>query len=278
MFRAEGDLSTLPEPAATAANSALLIPAQSGLQVGTPHMSVAAACRRARLHPTGRYHSAAAYNVLLYTAQEFASADEADIAGDTEVAVQLPSQQRAAASLPTDAAGIQLQRASVADAAGFVRQTVLPSRDSNALFQGRNTQLGSLEGAVDTGHVGSTSRVQRGAPATQQVHIVTAADPNSAPSALFSSAVIAGNSITAAEQGAAGAREADGIRAAERTGVNTRARSSTHGGGIMQQLAAAPDAVRGALFGRSGSGGGDGARGSGFAAVTSVESSGQQGL
>jgi len=210
----------------------------------------------------------------LHSAQEFASADEAAIAGDTEAEVQLPSQQRAAASLPIDSAGSSpLQRVGIADAAGSVRQAVLPNRGGDALFQGQNIQLGSAAALVNAGHVGSTSRVQRGASAMQQVHTSTAATPDSAPSALFGAAATAG--VGNAAKGAAGDWAADSMRVAERTGADARAKSSTHGGGIMQRLAAAPDAVRGALFGSKG---GDGARASGFAAVTSVESSGERRL
>ena len=210
--------------------------------------------------------------------QEFASADEADISGDMEAEVQLPSQQRAAASLQTGSAdGVQQHRASAAGAAGSVRKAALPGHDSNVLFQGSTAEVGSAEGAGNVGHVGSASTRQHHATATQPSHIVPATTAEAEPSALFGAA--AANDMTSGAA-IASAWQAAGMQAGQHGGASER--STTHvgsssrgGGGIMQRVAAAPDAVRGALFGRTGSAGGDGARGGGFAAVTSVESSGQ---
>ena len=207
-----------------------------------------------------------------FSLQEFASADEADIAIDMDSEVRLPSQQRVAATLPTGPADtIQVQQTSGAHAAGSAAKAGLSDHTNDAVLQ-RTTQLGSTQRAAIVRHVGDARVSQRDAPATQPSDIASATTAEATPSALFGAATADG--MTPGAIGT-GAKEVDSMQAGEHRGPDPLARSSARGGGFMQTLAAAPDALRGAPFSRTGGGGGDGARGSGFAAVMSVETSGE---
>ena len=224
---------------------------------------------------------------LRHVLKEFASADEADIASDIDAGIQLqPLQQPAGGSALRvgSADGVRPHQAGTATTAGFLDGSVLADpRAADTLFQ-PTPASNAAEGALGAARISSTVLRQHGALGTQPVHVQAMQSDGLAPSALFGHLARAANSGIGSTQEAARGEQAEDAHVADHEGAETAGAAAQ--GGIMQRLAAAPAAVRAALFGRAvagdggaqfsrtGGGGGDGARGSGFAAVMSVESSG----